>query len=153
MSKGTIVVEAALKSGSLITARFANEHGRDVFAVPGSPYDPRCRGTNSLIRQGAILIQSTEDVLEQYASMFNPQALQEVTPIYLLPKRKIDFESDNEHIKEKILENLSFTPISLDELTRECQTSPERVQSAVIELELSGKVLRTSSCEVSLVVE
>lgn len=152
LSKGVIVVEAAMRSGSLITARFANEQGRDVFAVPGSPFDPRCRGTNHLIQQGAPLIQSCADVLSHYETLFRPQRLQEETPAYLTLQPPLDLDQDYETLKQKILDNLSFSPISLDELTRQCDTTPERVQGAVIELELSNSVFRPTGSQVMLAV-
>jgi len=152
LSKGIIVVEGALKSGSLITARFGNEQGRDVFAVPGSPLDPRCRGTNQLIQQGATLIQSAQDIIDHYQSFFTSQGLRETTSLYSMPPKKLDFEKDNSDLKKQILEKLSYTPISLDELTRQCETRSEYIQSAIIELELAGQVFRSSRNQITLAI-
>lgn len=157
LSNGVVVVEAALKSGSLITARFALEQGREVFSVPGSPLDPRCRGSNNLLRFGAVLTEGIEDVLQnlQHVSTFlpaprlSPQAFKE---------DDIDLEDevvpalDATNPRERLLENLGFTPIGVDELIRQCHISPQEAQAILLELELSGRLERHPDDRVSLLV-
>ena len=148
LSLGVIVVEAAPQSGSLITARMALEQGREVFAVPGSPLDPRAMGTNSLIRQGAILTQSAADVLEELHRPRNlfaePPAEPFEGPIYC------PTEEDLEKAHAEILENLSTSPISVDELVRECQLSLPLVHAVLLELELAGRLDRQPGHKVAL---
>ncbi len=138
LARGTIVVEAAQRSGSLTTARNALDQGRDVFAVPGSPLDPRCRGSNNLIRQGATLIQSADDVLETYNNLvpFHSDLAKEE------PSNQIPVIKENSKIREKILENLSPTPINIDAIARQCEDSLDEILSAILELELAGLVTR-----------
>ena len=156
LSKGVVVVEAALKSGSLITARFALEQGRDVFAVPGSPLGPRCRGTNNLLRNGAVVTEGITDILENLPSFERPSTR---TPL----KNTFNFDSvqiaqpatpDTEHptsnLLNNVIENLSYSAIGVDELIRQCQTSPQEVLNILSELELEGKVERHANNKVSL---
>ncbi len=147
---GVLVVEAALRSGSLITARFAAEQGRDVFAVPGSPLDPRCHGTNDLIRNGATLTENIDDILRE----LNPRLSRSLTE----PNRG-DFaavseglvgETDLARARAKLLELLSPTPVPVDELVRQCQFSPSLVVTVLLELELAGRVERHPGNQVSL---
>jgi DNA processing protein len=149
-SLGVLVVEAATRSGSLITARFALDQGREVFSVPGSPLDPRCRGTNDLIRNGATLTESIDDIL----SALGP-ALAGTSPT-----RKADrFESltasaqegtDSAQTRAKITELLSPTPLPVDELVRQCHLSPALVVTILLELELAGRIERHPGNQVSL---
>ncbi len=149
-SLGVLVVEAALRSGSLITARFALEQGREVFAVPGSPLDPRCNGTNDLIRNGATLVESVDDILRELTPHLS-------TPLNE-PKRR-DFAaasegspSDSElaQTRKKVIELLSPTPVPVDELVRQCHSSPALVVTILLELELAGRVERHPGNLVSL---
>ncbi len=133
LSIGVIIVEAEEKSGSLITARFANEQGREVMAVPGSPLDPRAWGPNSLIKEGASLIMNGDDVIDCLAGF---TGLRENNKDYTYQEAALNIDNS---IKAQILELLSPTPISMDEL---CQISllPWRTIAAIIvELELEGK--------------
>lgn len=135
MTFGTVVVEAAEKSGSLITAQMALEYNRDVFAVPGFPMDPRSAGGNALLKSGAILVQSSQDILDHFLEQIE---------IPLQPKpvtQKISAE-DIEKIKEKIINSLSTVPITIDELISSIKVSPQEVLSALLELELASKVIR-----------
>lgn len=140
LSLGIIVVEAALQSGSLITAKMALDQGREVFAVPGSPLDPRCTGTNDLLRQGAVLTERAADVLAHIHTA--PRLLAEPPAndfeAFLPP---ID-EADLTAARAKILENLSPSPVSVDELVRECHVSSSVVLTVLLELELAGRVER-----------
>jgi DNA processing protein len=151
LSLGIVVIEAAMKSGSLITARMALEQGREVMAVPGSPLDPRCQGTNNLIRQGAALVESADDVL---------RALETLRPLNLGERQRdlfaaaIPRESDESELvraRALVLENLSPTPVTIDELVRGCQLSAPVVLTVVLELELAGRVLRQPGHQVSLI--
>ena len=153
---GVVVVEAAIRSGSLITARLAGEQGREVFAVPGSPLDPRCRGANDLIRQGATLTEGAQDVLTALADRLVPEGAPE-----LLADKTQDYdiielyqEPDNEAVlaasRERILVALGPTPVEVDEIIRQCQLSAPIVQAALLELELAGRLSRHPGSRVAL---
>ena len=152
MSFGTIVVEAAKRSGSLITARLAGEQGREVFAVPGSPLDPRAQGTNGLIRQGAVLTERAEDVLDVIGPM-----LQRDDPLGLTMD---DPEADDAAIvpisevpdtaRQQILALLGPAPTEIDDLIRESGQAPASVFLVLLELELAGRLQRHSGSLVSL---
>jgi DNA processing protein len=148
MSRAVIVVEAALRSGSLITARFANEQGRDVFAVPGSPLDPRCEGTNKLIRDGATLLTSVDDVLSHLQSQMPPEQSQlfERDEEPLLPP---DEDTDDASRRE-VLSLLSANAIEIDDLIREANCAPEQVMAVLLELEVVGKLTRSAGGRVAL---
>jgi DNA processing protein len=148
-SLGVVVVEAAHKSGSLITARLALEQGREVFAVPGSPLDPRCSGTNDLIRQGAVLTESASDILTHIHALPGRLAEPPEPPMsgYSGP---ID-EGELAQAREIILENLGPSPISIDELIRECQFSAPLVLTVLLELELAGHIERQPGHKIALI--
>jgi DNA processing protein len=152
LSKGVIVVEATMKSGSLITARLAGEQGRDVFAVPGSPLDPRASGPNTLIRDGATLVRNASDVLETLNNFTGGRGLSEppqaVEPFALSPFGAV--QDVPEDAQETIIAHLSFTPSGVDELIRTCQLTIPVVQTALLELELAGRVQRHAGNRVSL---
>ena len=150
LCQGVLVIEAAQRSGSLITANSALEQGREVFAVPGSPLDPRSKGTNSLIQQGAILVQSAEDILKELntTKMIKPAKTTCTTP-----KNEDFLPTGSENLDatcKKILENLSTTAVTLDELTRQCCISPEQVLWGTLELELAGKAQRLPGNQIAL---
>ncbi|MGH1402678.1 MAG: DNA-processing protein DprA [Alphaproteobacteria bacterium] len=155
ISKGVVVVEATKRSGSLITARLAGEQGRDVFAVPGSPFDPRSAGPNHLIREGATLITSANDIMEILMS-FSGNAMRE-PPTQALPFTVQSFEQVEETydnaLQEKILSHLSFTPILVDELIRACHVTIATLHNVLLELELAGRIKRLPGNRVSLVEE
>ncbi|MBL4616811.1 MAG: DNA-protecting protein DprA [Robiginitomaculum sp.] len=137
LSLGTIVIEAALRSGSLITARTALEQNREVFSCPGSPLDPRSRGSNDLIKQGAHLIESADDVLHVLQSQ-SATRISEGEPEY---GERATSNADEEQIdlaREKILELLSPSPIHRDEIVRASSYSVAACSAALIELELAG---------------
>ncbi len=154
LSNGIIVVEANMRSGSLITARLAGEQGRDIYAVPGAPYDPRAAGTNHLIREGASLVRDKNDVLEMLMN-FSGTTLRKQKPLPL-PKennnkiKEIEQEKIEPSKANSILEHLSFTPLGVDELIRACQLSVPEVQNALLEFELSGRITRHAGNKVSL---
>ena len=145
-SVGVLVVEAALKSGSLITARFALEQGRDVFAVPGSPLDPRCRGANDLIRRGAKLTESAEDVLGE----LSPAARQPARD-YSLDDEALGAPSgDLDSARRKIMESLSPTPVPVDEVVRATGLPPALVAAILLEIALAGRLERQAGNRVAL---
>ena len=144
-SLGVVVVEAALRSGSLITARLAAEQGREVFAVPGSPLDPRASGTNDLIKQGAILITEAADVIQAVEPiMGRPLQLREEDDDPLVPEPAADD-------RERIIALLGPTPILLDDLIRLADASPAVVRTVLLELELAGRLERHGGGLVSLI--
>lgn len=155
ISKGIIVVEATRRSGSLITARMAGEQGRDVYAVPGSPFDPRAAGPNYLIREGATLVRNADDVMEILMD-FSGNSLREppTAVINFIPHLQEVQNKDNEEApeirQEKILSHLSFTPISVDELLRACHLTISALQTTLLELELAGRVKRLPGNRLSL---
>ncbi|PWE16652.1 DNA-protecting protein DprA [Marinicauda salina] len=139
LSLGVVVVEAAERSGSLITARLAAEQNREVMAVPGSPLDPRSKGTNRLLRDGAALIESVDDVLAILEQGPRPQAAEPPGDAYDAepPEPNIDAEADD--VRERIVALLSPSPVSRDELARAAGASPRAVMAALVELELAGR--------------
>ncbi len=151
LSEGVCVVEAALRSGSLITARCALEQGRDVFAVPGSPMDPRCRGCNDLIRQGAVLTESVEDILSAGLCLTKSPPVPARPPTHEIAGLANDPDLDS--IRRQILQHLGPTPISVDELLRLCQAPPAAVWTILLELELADALIRSPGGQVNLVGE
>ena len=146
---GVIVVEAALRSGSLITARFALEQGREVFAVPGSPLDPRCRGSNDLIRKGAKLTESADDVLAEIeAHLLRPAPAQR--PPGIEPAPPPPGPAELAAATGRVLEHLSPTPVPVDELIRQCGLPPAIVSSILLDLELAGRIERQAGHQVAL---
>ncbi|MGE0108996.1 MAG: DNA-processing protein DprA [Bdellovibrionales bacterium] len=150
LSLGIVVVEAAKRSGSLITARMALEQGREVFAVPGSPLDPRANGTNDLIRQGATLTEGAPDILEAL-SQPRRTLFEEESEAFIPAPIRID-ESELPHVREKVIENLSTCPIDIDELVRTCQFSLPSILTVLLELELAGRLERHPGHKVSLIL-
>lgn len=143
---GTLVVEAAPKSGSLITARLAGEAGREVMAVPGSPLDPRAQGCNQLIRDGAVLVQAAADVIELVTGFTgSPRStFREAAASYsALPDELGDEPAD-------VAGLLTTAPVPVDELIRQSGESAAAVQLALLELELAGKLVRHAAGRVSL---
>ena len=143
LSLGVVVVEAAPRSGSLITARLALEAGRELFAVPGSPLDPRCRGSNDLIRQGAHITESAEDVLAHLpeapreAPLVEPRLdWGEPAPPPPLPPAPPGTSPD----MTQVIELLGTAPMPVDEVVRRCHLSPSVVQAILLDLELAGQV-------------
>lgn len=150
LSRGVVVVEAALRSGSLITARIANEQGREVMALPGSPLDPRCRGANRLIREGAALVEETDHVLEVLTGLRHSPQVVETTA------EDFDQPIDNTHkntldqVRDLVLSRLGPSPVAVDELLRQCQSSPPIIGQVLLELDLAGRLERHPGNRVSL---
>jgi DNA processing protein len=146
LSVGVVVVEASPKSGSLITARLAGEQGRDVFAVPGSPLDPRARGTNHLIRQGATLTEGAADVLAALggAASAPPPAALELGRVAVITD-----EASLLTTRQCVTEKLGPAPVPVDEIIRQCQLPPALVLTILLELELAGRLTRHPGNQVS----
>ena len=149
LAVGVVIVEAAKRSGSLITARMAGEQGREVFAVPGSPLDPRAEGTNGLLKQGAILVTEADDVI----SAITPILGRELPPMEE-PDSDDLFTPDQEpgdDERSRIVSLLGPSPVSIDDLVRLSRTSPAIVRMVLLELELAGRIERHGGGLVSLV--
>jgi len=151
IARGVVVVEASPRSGSLITARMALEQNREVFAVPGSAVDPRARGANHLIRQGAILTVSAEDVV---------QALNDAERTPLKDTEPFDFKEITSTpptpdelgpARSAVKKSLGPSPTLVDEIIRNCQCSPPAVSWVLLELELAGRLERHPGNQVSLI--
>ncbi|HLH11813.1 MAG TPA: DNA-processing protein DprA [Methylovirgula sp.] len=177
LAQATVVIEAASRSGSLITARFAAEQGREVFAVPGSPLDPRAEGTNELIRDGATLCCSAQDVIDALArqiempprtnfgsGMSEGESLWEefdLPEISTPPRAPLETETapvsrpgtsaDPGEARARIVALLGPAPISIDELTRIAEAPAREVRSILLELELAGHLARYGGDLVSLI--
>ncbi len=146
IAAGTVVVEAAWKSGSLITARLAGEMGREVMAIPGSPLDSRSHGCNQLIRDGAILVQTPEDVIELLEGFAGTprSTFREAVPAFAPGGDELaDDPAD-------LAALLTTAPIAIDELIRQSGEAPAAVQLALLELELAGRLVRHAAGRVSL---
>jgi DNA processing protein len=145
-SLGVVIVEAAHRSGSLITARMAAEQGREVFAVPGSPLDPRAAGTNDLIKQGATLVTEAADVINAVQPIME-------RPLSLDAREDdgepLDFDTDPSE-RARIVALLGPSPVSLDDLIRMSGLSPTIVRTVLLELELAGRLERHGGGLVSL---
>jgi DNA processing protein len=146
LATGTVVIEAAPKSGSLITARLAADFGREVMAVPGSPLDPRAQGCNLLIREGATLIQSAEDVLEAIRPSEIP-APRRTAPARDTPASLSDAGDAD---RSALTGLLGPTPVPVDELIRQSGLAPALVPTILLELELAGRLERHAGGKVSL---
>jgi DNA processing protein len=154
MALGVVVVEAALKSGSLHTARFAGDQGREVFAVPGSPLDPRAEGCNELIRTGATLIAKVDHLLEALNPLVGwepPETAAEETE-RMGPEPHMPDASETDRARKAILMALSATPTSIDEIIRATGFRPALVQLVLLELDLAGRLERHGRGLVGLVL-
>jgi DNA processing protein len=159
VAHGVVVVEAAAKSGSLITARYALEQGREVFAVPGSPLDPRSRGANDLLRNGATLTETAADVLIPLGPVLRGGAVpparapvQQRLPLAAAPVAQVPaLPASGDAALDFLLEKLSPTPVAVDELVRQCQMSAASIATLLLELELAGRIERHPGNLVSLV--
>lgn len=147
LSVGTVVVEAAERSGSLITARFALDQGREVFAVPGSPLDPRARGCNGLIREGATLVETAGHVLEGLGRLSQLRDPAVDSPLPAPPKAD---DGEVDRARSVVLGLLGPSPVAVDELIRQCHMSAPVVLAVLLEAELAGRLDRHSGNQVSL---
>ncbi|MDJ0278229.1 DNA-processing protein DprA [Sphingomonas sp. 2R-10] len=146
LALGTVVVEAAPRSGSLITARLAGEAGREVMAVPGSPLDPRAQGCNALIREGATLVQNAEDVAEMLRPI-DARAVRSPGGVYRPEPAAADA---SEAERTRIVGLLGPVPVAVDELVRQSGCPTTVVQTVLLELELAGRLDRYAGGRVSL---
>lgn len=138
LAKATVVVEAAAKSGSLITARDALDQGRDVMAVPGHPFDARAAGGNMLIRDGAVLVRNAQDVIDALA----PLAPEQSTMSLEEPQPKKRNLQETSQLHSQILSRLGPSPIAEDQLIRDLKTTSAKVSQILIDLELDGTIAR-----------
>lgn len=151
MSRAIVVLEAGAKSGSLITARMALEQNREVFAVPGPPQDPRVKGSNALIRDGAYLTETAEDVLQVLSDM-SANAFSEgrrravnTQPMLSLDNKELDLARDHIH------QALDYGPTDIDDIIRDTEQSPAVVAAILLELEVAGKLERQIGNKVALI--
>jgi DNA processing protein len=149
LARAVIVVEAAVRSGSLITARMAGEQGREVFAVPGSPLDPRAEGTNGLLKQGAIMVTEAADVIEALAPILGRGLDAPAREPELEPADPPDVEPAEDE-RARIVSLLGPSPASLDDLVRLSGAKPAIVRTVLLELEIAGRLERHGGGLVSL---
>lgn len=152
LSSGVVVIEATMRSGSLITARLAAEQGRDVYAVPGHPDDPRAAGPNHLIRDGAALVRHAQDILEGLSS-FAPRPKQKTPYIAEAGQPPIDVpdESEIRDIQAALQDHLSGTPVQTDELIRALNLPAAAVNTALLDMELAGLIERHPGNRISAI--
>lgn len=152
MSLGTVVIEAGLRSGSLITARLAADHGREVLAVPGSPLDARAKGGNSLIRGGAHLVESAADIIDvlhqlaRHVEETGDDFFADGGPVMENPSPEV-----LDQAFEMIVAALDPHPVSVDEILRRCQLSSDVVADVIIRLDLAGRIERHPGNRISLI--
>ncbi|MFA5963573.1 MAG: DNA-processing protein DprA [Sphingomonas sp.] len=144
LALGTVVVEAAPRSGSLITARLAAEAGREVMAVPGSPLDPRAQGCNGLIRDGATLVQNAADILETIRPIDARMVRAPGARFDGAPREDID-----DAARRVVIDLLGAAPVAVDEVIRQSNLAPAIVQTVLLELELAGRIERHAGGRVS----
>jgi len=153
LSLGVLIVEAALKSGSLITANNALEQNREVFAVPGSPKDPRAEGTNKLIKEGAHLADNANDIIMELEALKARPMMDSASSTFAPKfefadiKQELDFD---EGIYQDIIDRLTYSPIQIDEIIRDTGYLASHVMTAILELELEGRVERHLGNKISL---
>lgn len=146
LSQGVLVVEAATRSGSLITADYAAREGREIFAVPGSPLDPRCSGTNFLLKNGAVLVETARDIIENLGREIQPKLFEmdeEFEEEVLL--------TDDGNLRDEIVAKLSASPVNVDEISQQTNAPVRLVNEVLLELELAGKLERSWGNKVRLV--
>jgi DNA processing protein len=150
LSLGVIVVEAALRSGSLITARLALEQGREVMAMPGSPLDPRAKGANNLIRQGARLVEGVDDVLDALELLHRQPLKEPDRPLFQSAMDVADSAGLSVRDRDIILDKLNLIPVAIDDIIRDSGLTAAGVLTILLELELAGKIDRHPGNRVSL---
>ncbi len=148
LSRGVVVIEASLKSGSMITARLAQEQGRETMAIPGSPLDPRSKGGNALIKQGATLVETAQDIVEALERPYDPPLkkseqknvpTEPSTPLLnIITEKKIPVDAVDARLSVKEL--LGPSPVYVDDLLRQSQLSPTELNGILLEFELAGQI-------------
>ncbi|MES2215623.1 MAG: DNA-processing protein DprA, partial [Pseudomonadota bacterium] len=153
VSLGTVIVEASFKSGSLITARFAAEQNREVFAVPGFPLDPRCQGTNHLIKEGAHLLESAEDIFNNLQTLedISIKALDDVEQNIDFSAIKLSQDLLTDAVRKQVLECLSSTSITIEAIAQNTELPLPVIYTILLELELAGKVTRHIGGRISVI--
>lgn len=149
LSMGTLVVEAATRSGSLITADFAAREGREIFAVPGSPLDPRCSGTNFLLKNGAVLVESGKDIIDNLGREVQPKLfeIEEDFDGEIFP----DILAENDGVlRDEVVAKLSTSPVNIDEISQQTNAPIRLVNEILLELEIAGKLERSYGNKVRL---
>ncbi len=146
---GVVIIEAAARSGTLVTARYANDLGREVFAVPGHPLDPRAEGTNRLIKQGATLVTEASEIVDVLRPILGLEERRidyslptEPVPIAPLPARAQTPDFTPEHILKAVLSALGPAPVAIDAIARQTRLNAQTVQVALLELDLAGRIER-----------
>lgn len=157
LSHGVLVIEAAERSGSLITARYAAEQGREVFAVPGSPLDPRAAGTNKLIREGALLTGSADDIVEALSMTLRlpdhkPGADTPPADLFTRTETEPHKPAVAETDRERIVSLLGSTPVTVDDLIEESGLDVAAVQMILLEIDLAGRLQRHGNAMVSILI-
>jgi DNA processing protein len=150
MSRAVMVVEASLKSGSLITAEYANDYGRDVFAVPGSPMDTRCHGTNRLIKDGAIMVETVADILNNLAPTGDLPLAEPSVQQFSEPEDILTDEPTLERARAVVLASLGASPTMLDDILATSGLTPHLLMAVLLELELAGRLERHAGSKVAL---
>lgn len=151
LSRGVVVVEAAEGSGSLITARLALEQGREVFAVPGSPLDPRSKGTNRLLRDGAALVESVDDVLDVLRPLLSESFGEPSRDTFSWQRCPPGEPPDDRSLRRAVVELVGAAPVPMDEIIRQSGAAPSEVLGVILELELAGGIHREPGGRVCLV--
>lgn len=150
LSKGILVIEAQIRSGSLITARLAKEQGRDVFAVPGFPLEARSEGPNRLLKQGAVLVENVNDIIDVLENLMHPFQVNEPDFDDFYQPVSVVSEDDLSKARALILENLSTEPVGVDDLIRGTELTAQLVNIVLVELELAGRIERHPGNRVSI---
>lgn len=153
ISLGVVVVEASPRSGSLITARFALEQGREVFAVPGSPVDPRARGCNGLLKDGANMVETAQDVLQVLATLRMRKLEETFSSPPPLMHAALREELSGDETRRRVETLLSASPVDIDTLTAQSGLPVGAIQAALLELELAGRAQRLSGGRACLLAD
>jgi DNA processing protein len=150
MTRGVAVIEASQKSGSLITAHYALDYGREVFAVPGSPMDPRCMGTNGLIKQGATMVESARDIITSIAPMAELPLAEAENGGFAEPAAAMPSDAELEKARAAVEESMGFSPTLMDDILHQTGLTPHLLMAVLLELELGGRLERHPGARVSL---
>ena len=150
MSRGVAIIEASLKSGSLITAHYALDYGRDVFAVPGSPLDPRCQGTNKLLREGAVLLESARDIMENLSPIGSVPLAEKEHSLFSEPAFAQPSEDELKNARSELFAALSYSPTALEDILAITGIHASVLLVVLLELELAGRIERHAGAKVSL---